>query len=243
MQRIFGDGAYRYALVEDWEQRPRGLVHHDIADLAIGADDHVFLFRRDDPPIVEYRPDGSHVRSFGEGAIVGQAHGITVDPRDGTVLCVDKNGHAVVRLDAEGRVVQRIASLRDEPVTSEYGDPENVKESGLPFKLPTAIAVAPDGRMYVTDGNGTFLDEMTDMCRPNGVAIDALENVYATEFGGLIGRYAWAGPPAADKPWSRVSIWSPDLQLAARWGTAGGREPGSSSPHTPSQSTPRATST
>ena len=81
--------------------------------------------------------------------------------------------------------------------------------------------------MQIFDGNGTFLGEMTDMCRPNGVAIDALGNVYVAEFGGLIGRYAWAGPPAADEPWSRVSIWSPDLQLAARWGTADGREPGS----------------
>lgn len=124
-------------------------------------------------------------------------------------------------------VVRLIAHPTLEPLLRDRPDLIPERDRGGTSLGATGEHAPTQMRVQTFDGNGTFLGEMTDMCRPNGVAIDTLGNVYVAEFGGLIGRYAWAGPPAADEPWSRVSIWSPDLQLAARWGTADGREPGS----------------
>jgi DNA-binding beta-propeller fold protein YncE len=103
------------------------------------------------------------------------------------------------------------------------------------FRIPHQIRATPDGRLIVADREnnrlqffdlaGRFLEEWTDVARPNGVDIDADGNVYVAELGVWAGRAPQAelAPLRDEDPPSRVSIFSSDGELLSRWGE--GTEP------------------
>ena len=49
MAENFGSGAYRYTVVEGWEQLPAGWTHADVAGVATDAQDRVYLYTRSTP--------------------------------------------------------------------------------------------------------------------------------------------------------------------------------------------------
>ena len=142
-----------------------------IVAAATGADGNILELHRGARPIMVFAPDGTFVRAWGEGlfsngkvlgippehrtpgesgytAVYGAggchacgAHAIRVD-RDGHVWVVDAAGHVVYKLRETGELLLQLGK-------------RGVSGSGPDtFNLPTDIAFAPNGDLYVSDGYG-----------------------------------------------------------------------------------------
>lgn len=136
-----GEGAHTYRNDTDWAQRPHGIGWREIAGVAVGADDRVYVFARGDHPVVVFEADGTFVTSWGQG-IFANPHAITPGP-DNTFYTTDHFGHAVRQVTAEGEVLLTI------------GTPGVATElhGGKPFNMPTDVAVDPaTGDLFISDG-------------------------------------------------------------------------------------------
>jgi len=143
-----------------------------VSSVAITARGTVLVLHRGAHPIIEFDRDGKFVRSWGDGmfsegkvaaipqshwtedkshysAVYGPAgcascgaHSVRVDPQ-GNIWLVDAPGHVVYKLDSEGKEIMRLGK-------------KGVSGTGAgAFNLPTDVAFAPNGDVYVTDGYGS----------------------------------------------------------------------------------------
>jgi sugar lactone lactonase YvrE len=96
-------------------------------------------------PILKFDASGSLVKSFGAGLIVFP-HGLTVD-RDGNVWVTDLfardgKGQQVLKFSPGGKVLMSL------------GKPGIAGDGPDVFNAPSAVAVAPNGDIFVADGHG-----------------------------------------------------------------------------------------
>src|SRR5205085_7437895 len=96
-------------------------------------------------PIQKFDPSGKFVTSFGAN-IFNVPHGLGVD-RDGNVYASDQTpnngrGAVVVKFSPTGQILMVLGHL---------GQPGNGRDF---LTMPTDIAIAPNGDIYVTDGHG-----------------------------------------------------------------------------------------
>ncbi len=153
-------GSLRYGAVADWEQLPKGYVHSNVPDVAVDSRDRVYLITRGDPRVIIYERDGSFVKSWGENFLTERAHGITVGPDD-SVYCVDDSDHTVRKFTPDGQILMTIGTSgvasdtgHDGTLGPLYDRLLSIRRGGPPFNRPTAVAVAPNGELYVSDGYG-----------------------------------------------------------------------------------------
>jgi sugar lactone lactonase YvrE len=97
------------------------------------------------PPILKFDASGALVKSFGAGLLLFP-HGLTVD-REGNVwvtdgLGKDGKGHQVFKFSPDGKV---LLTLGKAGVAGDGPDE---------FNAPSAVAVAPNGDIFVADGHG-----------------------------------------------------------------------------------------
>jgi DNA-binding beta-propeller fold protein YncE len=96
-------------------------------------------------PILKFDASGKLVKSFGAGLLLFP-HGLTVD-RDGNVwvtdgLGKDGKGHQVFKFSPDGKVLMTLGKA-------------GVAGSGPDeFNAPSAVAIAPNGDIFVADGHG-----------------------------------------------------------------------------------------
>ena len=143
----------------------------EVVAVATTARGTVLVLHRGAQPIMEFDEAGGFQRGWGDGmisegkvtlvapqyrapgasgyaAVYGPAgchacgaHSIRVDPNGG-IWVVDAAGHVVSRMDSEGRVVMELGE-------------KGVSGTGRThFNLPTDVAFAPGGEIYVSDGYG-----------------------------------------------------------------------------------------
>lgn len=167
-----------YTLVE-WPTRPTSVAGFptawsfiQVASVAVTARGTILVFHRGTHPIKEFEPNGTFVRSWGDGTISeGKvaaipranwtddksrysvvygaagcascgAHSVRVDAQ-GYIWVVDAPGHVVYKLNAEWKEVMRLGT-------------KGVSGTGPnTFNLPTDVAFAANGDVYVTDGYGS----------------------------------------------------------------------------------------
>lgn len=148
-----------FDLVPHWGELPAGMVHGDVADVAIDSHDNVYLIARHDERVIVCASDGRFLRSWGDGIFSPRPHAITIDSDD-MVYCVDEGSHCVRKFTPEGEPVSVIGTGRpsDTGVNSNLGNLADriasIQRGGPPFNLPTKVAVAPWGEIYVSDGYG-----------------------------------------------------------------------------------------
>ena len=139
MSTQLGTGAYTYT-EQVWPTLPEGWSFYEVADVAVGPGDRVYVFNRGEHPMMVFEADGTFVTSWGEGVFT-RAHGVTLGP-DGNLYCADDDGHCIYICTLEGEVLSTI------------GTPAPA-QSGLPFNRPTKVAFDPEtGEMYISDGYG-----------------------------------------------------------------------------------------
>ena len=128
--------AYRPA--GTWAQLPAGTVWGAPSSAAPDGTGNVYVFRRSEPPVLQFDAKGAFVRSLADKAIAG-AHGIRVDP-SGNLWVADVSGHVVHKMDPSGRILLTLGK-------------KGVRGTGPDtFSGPTDVLVTPAGDIFVTDG-------------------------------------------------------------------------------------------
>ena len=138
---VFGTGKYTYELAEGWGQLPEGWTWGWIPAVACDSQDRVYVYSRSEHPLVIFDRDGNFLASWGED-ILEDAHGIYIDADD-NVYCIEREPHCVHKFNSDGEVVMTLGTP---------GQPG--AKDGDPFNLPTDLAIASSGELFVSDGYG-----------------------------------------------------------------------------------------
>jgi DNA-binding beta-propeller fold protein YncE len=241
-------GELAYRLVEEWPKQARSVAGTpaawnfiQVSGMAVRANaDGVIVLHRGAHPVLEFDSDGNFVRSWGDGlfsfgkvvaiapvdrrpggsgysAVYGPAgcdscgaHAVRIDAQ-GNVLLVDACAHAIYKTDGQANVVMTLGS-------------KGVSGTGRKqFNLPTDVAFARQGNIYVSDGYGSarvvkfsargeYLLEFGkrgtgpgQFGLPHNLAVDAQERVYVT-----------------DRDNSRIEVFDSDGKFLRQWPTATG---------------------
>ena len=144
----------------------------EVVAAATTKEGNILVLHRGAHPIMEFDLRGKFLRSWGDGmisegkvtavepkdrapgaslsaAVYGPAgcyscgaHSVRVDP-EGNIWIVDAGAHVVYKMNAEGRVIMQLGAKGESGVDSTH------------FYLPTDVAFAPNGDIYVSDGYGS----------------------------------------------------------------------------------------
>ena len=140
---IVGSGDYRYELVPSWPKMPRWWDFVSASDVAVNSNDEIHVFSRGAHPLTIWDTDGNFISSWGEGTFSDNEHGIFIGPND-HVWLVDANFHIATEHTPDGDLVQTLGN-KLAPAPTYYGNP---------FNMPSGLAIAPDGSLFVSDGYG-----------------------------------------------------------------------------------------
>jgi hypothetical protein len=141
-----------------WGACPVEITFEEVADIAVGEDDRVYVLTRADARILIFRRDGTFVESIGEGADWQRPHGITVGPH-GTLFVVDEERHQILELGAEGELLRTVGSGTRSATGHVHGSGSlytrlsTIERSAGPFNRPTKLAFG-ERAAYVADGYG-----------------------------------------------------------------------------------------
>ena len=135
--------SHAYQELTDWARLPEGWTFEEVADVVVDSQDRVHIFSRGQHPITVFERDGTFVTSWGQGLFT-RPHGLTLGP-DGSLYCVDDDGHCIRKCTLDGQVLMTIGTP---------GKPAP-RYSGQPFHQPTKVALDPKtGDLYISDGYG-----------------------------------------------------------------------------------------
>jgi sugar lactone lactonase YvrE len=197
-----------FRLLPNWWRLPADVATGSVTAAYPDVNGRVFVFRRAEPPILELEASGAFVRSFAADLIVS-AHGIRLDS-EGRIWVADVGGHAVYKLDRDGRVLLTLGK-------------KGVKGNGPDtFNGPTDVLSTPQGDIFVTDGqfnsrivrfraDGTFVKEWGtngsgdgQMKLPHAIATDSAGHLFV-----------------ADRDNARIVLFDRDGRFLANWAQFG----------------------
>lgn len=142
-----------YRTSERWYQLPEGRTMGSTSSVAVAPNGHIWVVDRCGvnscagsslAPIFEFAPSGKLLRSLGASMFVFP-HGITFD-RDGNFWIADGGGrdgkgHQVFKFSPEGKLLMTLGKAQA------AGDGPDM------FDQPNAVAIAPNGDVFVADGH------------------------------------------------------------------------------------------
>jgi hypothetical protein len=73
-----GSGKYTYELIQDWPKLPPGEALGIVSTVATDSQDRVYVFQRQDPPVMVFDWEGNYLNCWGIG-----------------VYCAQKTGHKI----------------------------------------------------------------------------------------------------------------------------------------------------
>ncbi len=218
---VVGSGDYRYTAIPDWARLPPGWSFVEVVGIAVDSHDRAFVFCRGEHPVIIFNRDGTFAGSWGEGVFV-RPHGITIGPGD-VVWCTDDQDHTIRKFSADGTLLLTLGVSGQKTDSGIEGmDYRTIKNAAPPFNMPTNLAIAPSGDLYITDGYGNsrvhkFSAEGKLLFSwgepgagpgqfnlPHGIAIDRVGRVYV-----------------ADRENSRIQIFSADGKYLSQWTDTG----------------------
>ncbi len=155
---IYGEGKYRYELVEGWGKYPEGWEYIDVAGISVDGQDRVYVWNRGAHPIMVFDRSGTLVDSWGEDSF-GRAHGSCTGP-DGSIYCTDDIDHTVSKFTPEGKLLMMLGE-KGVPSNSGYVKKADLFDSlatiqrgAPPFNRPTGVSLSSTGDIFITDGYG-----------------------------------------------------------------------------------------
>jgi DNA-binding beta-propeller fold protein YncE len=158
MEQIVGSGQYTYKVHEDWAHVPAGIEMKPAA-VAVDPHDRIYCFNRSaEHPVVVFDRNGDFLLSWGAGQF-RFPHAIRFDEQ-GNLWLTDGHHMQFMKFTPEGELLQTIGERGHRSETGVPADDyssvawKKVTHGGGPFNLPTDIAFAPDGTMFMSDGYG-----------------------------------------------------------------------------------------
>jgi sugar lactone lactonase YvrE len=141
-----GTAKYTYEVIENWGTLPntwRDWTWGWIVGIACDSQDRVYVYSRSKHPLIVFDRDGTFLTTWGDGVLAPyQAHGIFID-KDDNVYCTDAANHCVHKFNAQGEHLWTL------------GTPgRRAAVDGAPFNMPTDLAVASSGELFISDGYG-----------------------------------------------------------------------------------------
>jgi DNA-binding beta-propeller fold protein YncE len=132
-----------YVPVPDPVRLPAGMEMGAPAAVAFDSKGHLYVLTRGPQAFLEFDPNGTFVRGFGNAFT--RSHGLHID-RDGSIWATDVGAHIVVKLSPTGEVLLTLGTK------GEAGD-WNEAAGSRKLNQPTGIAVAPNGDVFVSQGH------------------------------------------------------------------------------------------
>src|SRR5437763_7684107 len=159
MDPIVGSRKYTYKVREDWARPPESIEVRACA-VSVDSQDRVYCFNRNaEHPVVVFDRVGNFLSAWGAGMST-LPHAIRIDENDFVWLCDEHHGQ-FMKFTTDGQLLQTIGTKGQRSDTGVPADDfsssawKKVTHGGGPFNLPTDIAFAPSGEMFMTDGTGT----------------------------------------------------------------------------------------
>ena len=142
MSTIFGNGNYKFQLVEDWPDWPINGVASDVATDSSG---NVFVAVRtlqtpeqNSGTMLVFDDKGNFLDRFGD-EYFATPHGLWINSED-EIWFADSGNHAVRKFDTSGKLMMTL------------GTPNELGTYGSPFRSPTRAVQSDDGDIFVSDG-------------------------------------------------------------------------------------------
>ncbi len=129
-----------YEVDPTWPQRPTGVHFGHVPGIAVDKQDNVWIFTRTNNPVQVYSADGKFIRAWGDG-VVSNAHHLKID-RTGNIWLSDVGFHVVRKFTPEGKLLQT------------FGVPGEKGADTQRLDMPTDVALAPNGDVFISDGYG-----------------------------------------------------------------------------------------
>lgn len=151
---IVGSGDFVYQANDVFVRLPDGISLGEAVGVAVDSQDRLYVFTRGGhQPVMVFDREGNLVDMWGAGLFV-RPHGIYISPDDYLYLTDDQD-HTVRKFTLGGELVMTLGKSgcpSDSGV--ERSNYRTIKRPAPPFNLPTNLAIAPDGSLYVSDGYG-----------------------------------------------------------------------------------------
>jgi hypothetical protein len=177
--------ATAYVVEPHWPHKPADFSWGHMPGIAVDAHDHVYIFTRSDPPVQVYDAGGKFLRAWGRDTLK-MAHHLKIDT-EGNVWAADIGHHVVRKFTPEGKLLLTLGTV-DHPGKDDSH-----------FNMPTDMAIAPDGDVFVADGygnarvvhfdkHGRFVKEWGDLGSkpgqfsiPHAIAVDSKGRLYVAD--------------------------------------------------------------
>jgi sugar lactone lactonase YvrE len=206
-----GAVAAGYTPDPEWLRLPRFWDLGLASDVAVDAQDRVWLGSRGDHPVSAWSPDGELIGLWGKTDLES-VHGISTGP-DGAIWVADCQLHVIRRYDERGTVQLELGTPgRGKPAVTHLG------QFGEPFNMPTSAAVDAQGRIFVADGYGNRRvhrfspdGELEISWGRGGVGpgeFSMVHHVSVDEQGRIL---------VSDRENDRVQFFSPDGEFLTEW--------------------------
>ncbi|MTD54297.1 hypothetical protein [Amycolatopsis pithecellobii] len=233
-----GSGEFQFEIHDDWAKLPDGWVLGQAA-IVTDAADNVYLYNRSDHPMIVLNADGDFLRAWDDDVIealfsplghphawtdsvLRSAHGLFIDEEQNLYFCV-LACHVVLKCDLDGRLIQTFG-LRDVASNPDWNGVQlqwldaPPPSAHPPMCLPTDVAVAPDGSVYISDGYG---NARIHRYAPDGKLISSFGEPGKGGAGQLhLPHGIWADEErvyVADRENDRIQVFSPDGRPLEIW--------------------------
>ncbi len=147
--------ALPYKVDPNWPQLPKGLNFGETTGVDVDKKGNVWVLNRGRWPVMEFDRGGKLLQSWTSDTLhFVSTHGLRVGP-DGNLWMVDVDGHIVLKVSTEGRILMILGQRQGVAGNNDAQDA---------FNRPTNVNFRANGNIYITDGyvNGRVVEYTGD---------------------------------------------------------------------------------
>jgi streptogramin lyase len=137
--------ALPYVAVAEAFKLPAGMNFRGTSGIAFNSKGHIFVIHRGPMSVMEFDPDGTFIRGFGDG-LFERAHGLRIDAED-NIWATDVAANLAYKFDPEGRLQMVLGVKGHSGEWHPFGHLRLLHE-------PNEAVVGPSGDIFVLQGHG-----------------------------------------------------------------------------------------